>query len=508
MDFTRVSRRSAKIHFEGLQKYPHELQLYHDFPAFTISIGELEQSMAERLCVLQTLEEVGNRGLKVGTEDWRKAVIEDLKKHNLRGFCKLLTATSLGSDVDDFNMRRRDHMSHYMLRVSYSESEDKRRWFIAREIELFRLRWLYLTEAKRNEFLILNNLKYNKADEREKQTAVKLSYGFMTVSQEYYVIPVWKVADLVRSRKVFIHKGTAYITNDDIISVLLASYRSTLAQALAYVSRRLHILDDDPRILGLVKGAGKNTREADYTNFVNKDKVDIRQLDTLAEISYPLCMRQMHQRLRTAHHLKHFARLQYGLFLKGIGVSLEDALQFWRSEFCKQMDPEKFEKSYSYNIRHSYGREGKRSNYAPQSCMKIISSPASPGQYHGCPFKTFDSPALLKALQSNGFSMMAQHEIADLAKKGHYQLACSAYFSHSHKGAEQILVAHPNHYFDESQKILMSKLVKKEEKGSSSFVKPPAEKVKSDAPKTDVWEDMGIDLSDVPLWQSPRYLLH
>lgn len=27
--------------------------------------------------------------------------------------------------------------------------------------------------------------------------------------------------------------------------------------------------------------------------------------------------------------------MQYGLFLKGIGLSLEQALQFWRSEFVK-----------------------------------------------------------------------------------------------------------------------------------------------------------------------------
>lgn len=27
--------------------------------------------------------------------------------------------------------------------------------------------------------------------------------------------------------------------------------------------------------------------------------------------------------------------MQYGLFLKGIGLSLEQALQFWRSEFTR-----------------------------------------------------------------------------------------------------------------------------------------------------------------------------
>lgn len=51
--------------------------------------------------------------------------------------------------------------------------------------------------------------------------------------------------------------------------------------------------------------------------------------------SFPLCMRHLHKALRENHHLRHGGRMQYGLFLKGIGLTLEQALQFWRSEFVK-----------------------------------------------------------------------------------------------------------------------------------------------------------------------------
>jgi DNA primase large subunit len=34
--------------------------------------------------------------------------------------------------------------------------------------------------------------------------------------------------------------------------------------------------------------------------------------------------------------------MQYGLFLKGIGLTLEQALQFWKQEFIRgKMDPDK-----------------------------------------------------------------------------------------------------------------------------------------------------------------------
>lgn len=60
-----------------------------------------------------------------------------------------------------------------------------------------------------------------------------------------------------------------------------------------------------------------------------------------AKTSYPLCMRFLHEALRTNHHLRHNGRLQYGLFLKGIGVNLQDSMRFWREEFTKMMDIDK-----------------------------------------------------------------------------------------------------------------------------------------------------------------------
>jgi DNA primase large subunit len=58
--------------------------------------------------------------------------------------------------------------------------------------------------------------------------------------------------------------------------------------------------------------------------------------------------------------------------MKGIGLSMKDSLQLWKKEFTKKMSSDKFQREYAYNIRHSYGKEGKRTDYTPWSCGKLM----------------------------------------------------------------------------------------------------------------------------------------
>ena len=39
--------------------------------------------------------------------------------------------------------------------------------------------------------------------------------------------------DLVQKRKVYVHKGHAYVPYDEMVSILLSVYRTHLSQALA-----------------------------------------------------------------------------------------------------------------------------------------------------------------------------------------------------------------------------------------------------------------------------------
>lgn len=151
----------------------------------------------------------------------------------------------------------------------------------------------------------------------------------------------------------------------------------------------------------------------------------------------PLCMRNLHSALKKESKLKHWGRLQYGLFLKGAGMDLEGATQFFQAFFTKVMSLDQFTKSYAYSLRHMYGKEGARKNYTPYSCLKIIlGNPPEPGAHHGCPYKHSGDAQLASMLTSQKLGMSEVKEIVALAKGGSYQLACQKHFD----------VTHPGHY--------------------------------------------------------------
>lgn len=85
------------------------------------------------------------------------------------------------------------------------------------------------------------------------------------------------------------------------------------------------------------------------------DKISLKDLDFYSRKSFPPCMKGLYMALKNHHHLKHYGRLQLGLFLKGVGLTADESVLFWKNEFCKKMDSDKFEKGYAYNVRHMYG---------------------------------------------------------------------------------------------------------------------------------------------------------
>ncbi|KRY26483.1 DNA primase large subunit, partial [Trichinella britovi] len=125
--------------------------------------------------------------------------------------------------------------------------------------------------------------------------------------------------------------------------------------------------------------------------------------------------------------------------------------------FRPKIDAEKFQRQYAYSIRHNYGEEGKRADYAVYSCLKIImNNPPGIRDLNGCPFKHCDAEHLQQLLKNCGIHKDNIRNIVNYASNNHYNKACSIFFDCMHKLPEGVLgefITHPNEYFDESRKL-------------------------------------------------------
>lgn len=383
MEFSGSKRKKQRL--IGDQRntcYPHSLQFYLQPPSENISLMEFENLAIDRVKLLKAVENLGVSYVK-GTEQYQNKLEAELRR------VKFSFRENL---EDEYEPRRRDHISHFIVRLAYCQSEDLRRWFIQQEMDLLRFRFSILPKDKIQDFLRDSHLQFEAIKDEERTLREKdiiasspSLNGTKFELESVYKIPFAEALDLFRGRKVYLEDGFAYVPLKDIVAIILNEFRTKLSKALALTARSLPTVQSDERLQPLLNHLSHSYTGQDYSTQGNVGKISLDQIDSLSTKSYPPCMRQLHKALRDNHHLRHGGRMQYGLFLKGIGLTLEQALQFWKQEFIRgKMDPDKFDKGYSYNIRHSFGKEGKRTDYTPFSCLKIIlTNPPSQGDYHG-----------------------------------------------------------------------------------------------------------------------------
>ncbi|XP_069660666.1 DNA primase large subunit isoform X2 [Haliaeetus albicilla] len=384
MDFSsgRARLKQARLAGDRRELYPHSLQFYLDPPTENVSLVEFENFAVDRLKLLKVVENLGVSYVR-GSDSYKTKLGAELRK--LKFPYKALAE-------DDYEARRKDHISHFILRLAYCQSEDLRRWFLQQEMDLLRYRFNELTETLRQKFLEHVNLLFEAISEdlkNELANELCTSTPGMTKVKEqmFYKVGLADAVDLFRARRVFIKDGFAYVPHKEIDAIVLNNYRAKLSKALALTARSLPSIQSDERLQPLLNHLSHSYVGPDYSVQKNTGKISLEQIDALSGKSFPLCMRQLHKALRDNHHLRHGGRMQYGLFLKGIGLTLEQALEFWKKEFIRgKVDADK---------------------------------------------------------------------ILELVKGMHYQLACQKYFELVHDVDDiGFSLNHPNQYFTESQRLL------------------------------------------------------
>lgn len=435
----------------GSRTWPN-LSFYQTAPHLEVCLEDFELFAVDRLRVLKGLEEALSRGKK---NDEIEGMVNELWRKYMR--------TSNATDT-----KNKDIISHFVLRLVYCRTEELRRWFLQMETTLFRYRFRLETPEAQRMFMeecklpykAITTAEFEAVKDKLGQVARSLNQPLPNAESFFFKVPFEEVPELVSSRKIFLQRGHAYVPMGQIVAIVVSQFRSRLSKALVLTNRKWtsSIAEQEKhRLTPIVETLTTCYLGPDYSHSNDNAEISLKDLDNLANNSFPLCMRHLYLKVKEDHHLKHGGRMQLGLFLKAVGLKLEDALAFWRAEFSKKVGVEKFDKEYAYSIRHNYGKEGKRTDYSPYSCQKIIMSTPGVGDHHGCPYRHFSEENLRAMLGKVGISAREVDDIIHKARERHYQVACTMTFEAVHACSCDTGINHPNQYFKESQKVLQAK---------------------------------------------------
>ena len=404
------------------------VSLYERPPREEMTLEEFEVFAVDRLKVLRTIDALKQKGFKP----------KELEAELAPVVRELLPLASVGPQA--LPDCRKDSASHFILRLAYSRSEELRRWFLTQECALFRHRLSRLRGDSFARFLREHGLKFEEVPDADRDARIaslnriKNYENIPAATATYYRVPFLEALDLIGRREVYLEKGYAYVPQAKLHSIVVSRFRASLSRSLARASGSLAAAAADPRLGPLLTNVEKHDLERQDVDDIDVEGITSEQIDALADQSMPLCMQQLHYALKRDHKLKHWGRQQYGLFLKAAGLTMEDQLRFFQAEFTKIMTHDQFSKEYAYNIRHRYGKEGKRTEYSPYGCYKLVMDMApGPGEYHGCPYRHFDPDHLAAVLSKTTLDSSEQQLVLGKAKERNYQIACQRHFEFAHK---------------------------------------------------------------------------
>ena len=452
-----------------------------EMPAET-SLVFFEQCTRDRQAVLHGIEQAHAQGLK---SENMQAVMEKLLRQYLPE--RHRDEAQLAED------RRKDYLSRHLLCLMYSRNADLQRWLLQQEDRLFKHRFNAMGVDNRAKVMCelgadCKNIAQGEYEEmqgelqavfggrnmnmEENSYSTKNAQYFSRVEEPWqyiYELPFEKVSALVRDRKVLLKRGNAYVLSRDLDAYASFHFSRRLSHELKRNQDRFYsiVFEEEERLGPLLMSIPDGYV---HPTFEGGDTVALADLAARMDASAPLCMWNPYSKLtrRTERtHLKYFARMQLNLFLKGIGVSLEEVLVFWKREFMMGgINGERFEREYAYNFRHHYGEAGSRIKYQPFCCQHLIhSSPVTDSSCTaGCAYRHYKAVDLQNALKGMRLESEVVTAVMNKAKEGHYQLACTMVYEARHAGgvagaagAKKDCVEHPNQYFRDSREYYEAK---------------------------------------------------
>ncbi|RVW73588.1 putative DNA primase large subunit [Vitis vinifera] len=314
MEIIRSQRRSSKV-----DDVVSTLPLYRSAPPLQVRLEDFELFAIDRLRVLKGISDGLSRGKK---PDEMEKLVSDLWKANMRH-----------PQASEFV--NKDIISHFVLRLVYCRTEDLRKWFLSMETALFRHRFrLETPEAQRvllaefdHPYKAVSHAEFESVKEKLGQVARSFGQSLPSADAIYFKkgmgislltrlgcliykssfpslmkVPFEEVPELVAGRRVFLQKGHAYVAMNQVVSLVVTQFRSHLSKALVLTNRKWTSTireQEKERLTPIVEALSTSYLGPDYSQPREFVEISIKDIDQVANSSFPLCMRHLFEKVRS-----------------------------------------------------------------------------------------------------------------------------------------------------------------------------------------------------------------
>ncbi len=292
---------------------------------------------------------------------------------------------------------------HLLLRLAASTSKKLKSWLVETEGDVFDYEFLHEHDLgmKRAVLKEIFGYKHVKtiADLVQKEdikfgSDLEKAYQGSDRGKEFIAVYFSQVEKMLSWRRMIeIHKGWLIARPHEFRGDLKRKFEKKLETV---IDEACDLIEEDSEVEKLVLSFANQLEEhvqlrSKFSMPELEGKILHAKLDLV-----PPCMRLLTSSLEKTGYLTHFERLQLGIFLKRVGMTVDEQMHFWYSKSVDNvgLDFEIFVRKRGYQIKHLYGLIGGGIDYGVPKCRTIARG-------YFCPF-THLSPEELSQILEDG----------------------------------------------------------------------------------------------------------
>jgi len=266
---------------------------------------------------------------------------------------------------------------HGLLRLAAAENSRIFGWLIEQEGDLFE--WRFLNAKTLQEKIDI--AKYFYGDNAV--IGPKEVWKIFDINHNYFKdfrmknkrieavgIKFTYVPKIVSNRSLLLRNGWAIGTISDFANSVKIAFERLLAQRIKASKDSI-----DRTVRGAIQELQEELGKTIHSIAQASGKIDIENYDLFnRQDLFPQCILDLYNEVMNKGHIGHQERFQLGLYLKRLGMSVEEQLQFWYRNAVDNVGLT-FEQFVGgppgYIIRHMYGLEGGETDYDAPECTTI-----------------------------------------------------------------------------------------------------------------------------------------